>query len=302
MLTIYFHIGPLKTGTTSIQQYLRRTIGSEEPKRVWYPMTTGSSPGHVALFKDLAGRNETYEGLLELWIEQAKRSGVEKLILSQEDFCRCEDEVFRKLRHVCKDDNLHLIITHRSLRRRFASAWQEKIKHGQTYPLDELDELLTDRQFNYDLIHYIMDCLEPDETSVITSGIEEDGEQLIRRVIDCLDIEDYISESANEVNSEVKINRSHGRVETEFIRYLNLLSGYLDDQKIPHDYLFMRRMLVNMMQTPRWKEKSERLPIELTSTWEEKVTIMAQALFDSIYADFKQGKINVYGDLNHVLE
>ncbi|MFC1684569.1 hypothetical protein ACFL0R_03740 [Pseudomonadota bacterium] len=302
MLTVFFHPGPYKTGTTSIQQYLRRTIGSESPQRVWYPMTTGASPGHVDVFKDLNGRNEQYCGLLERWIETAKESQVEKLIISQEDFSTSKPEVLENIRAVCSGTNVHLIMTHRSLKKRVISQWQEFVKHGATHTIDDLSKTLKMRRFKPDLLQKIAKYLLPDEISIVTSGVDESGDRLIRRFIDCLKIDEYVRDFGREIDSNLRINISHGRVETEFIRHLNIMSNYLDEVGIEHDYKFMRRSLVNMMQSERWREKVNRLPIELPAMWEDKVHSMAQELFECLYADFHDGKIRVYGDLSHLLQ
>lgn len=302
MLQVIFHPGPFKTGTTSIQQYLRRSIGSESPAEIWYPMTTGASPGHVDLFKDLSGRNESHQGMLENWIETAKESNVKTLIISQEDFSLSKPEIFKKIREICEGLELHLVMTHRSFSRRVVSQWQERIKHGEVYPLDEIEAVLELDCFKPTLLDDISESLCPDRVAIVTSGVEESSDTLIHRFIECIGIDEYIAEHGNDIDSDVKINISYGRLEIEFIRHLNIMSRYLNEIGIEHDYAFMRRRLVKMMQDSEWKSKFSKVPLGLPQSMHEQVTGMANEMFSELSSGIQDGRIEVFGNLNHLLE
>ncbi len=302
MLNIFLHFGPHKTGTTSIQQYLRRTIGSDAPKVNWYPETSGASPGHVDIFKDLSGRNPQYRGLLEEYVDLAKSNNVDNLIISQEDFCTSDPKVFKNIRTICSGLKLHLILTHRSIRDRTVSQWQERIKHGGRHPIDDLGPSLSSKRFSTTLTQDIASHLLPDQISIVTSSPQEPNDKLIQRFIDCLDIEEYINNFGNEIDPDVRINTSHGRIETEFIRHLNIMSQYLDDIAIEHDYEFMRRQLVQTMLSKRWKDRCEKVAIKLPSNLECQVAAIAKDTYDNLFSEFHKGNIAVFGNLNHLLD
>src|SRR3712207_3111321 len=119
-MKIVLHVGPHKTGTTSLQYYLRQRYGHElsrECAAVWYPLPVVGGPGHSALAKDLLA----HEGQqLRKLIDTAKGRRVGKLILSSEDFAYAHRGSLPKLRRVFAGENLTLIVTLNSPIRRAA--------------------------------------------------------------------------------------------------------------------------------------------------------------------------------------
>ena len=87
-LKLVLHVGPHKTGTTSLQNALLTQYGSQIPQRVWYPKPIQFGPGHAEVAWSVLGR-KGYAGrrpAIRQLIEEATRCGCTRLILSAEDF------------------------------------------------------------------------------------------------------------------------------------------------------------------------------------------------------------------------
>lgn len=265
-------------------------------------MTTGFSPGHVDFFKDIFGRNPEYEKILESWVEQAKENNVDTLIISQEDLCRLNDSQWANIKEALNNCFVHLIISHRSIKKRVASQWQERVKHGNINKIEAVSEIVEEERFNPILHRSIANSLSPQKISIVTAGIHEKSNKLIARFLECIEVDGFIREHGNAIDSEMKINVSHGRIETEFIRHLNLLCEYLTTEDVPFDYKFMRKCLVDMMLSDRWKKNIDKLPIIIPNEFITKIEKRAEEIHIALFEDFKLGKIEVYGDIGHVLE
>src|SRR5262245_45668517 len=89
-MRVVLHIGPHKTGTTSIQAHLLSVFGADVPSRVWYPRAAKWGPGHAELAWQLTGLNSYHatDRDLSYILSHAHEFGVDTLILSSEEFSR----------------------------------------------------------------------------------------------------------------------------------------------------------------------------------------------------------------------
>src|SRR4029077_13136211 len=86
-LKLVLHVGPHKTGTTSLQKALLKQHGSEVPQAIWYPLPADFGPGHALAVSKMLGRaGQPRSPAFRQLVEQAeKTSACRCLILSSEN-------------------------------------------------------------------------------------------------------------------------------------------------------------------------------------------------------------------------
>ena len=179
-MQIVFHIGPHKTGTTSIQSYLLDKIGSVDPVDVWYPYLKCSQPGHAELASDWMEQDAQ---MLRDLIARAASADVKQLIISAEDFdylynvCNDRQEV---LTDILAPLDVHLVLTMNSLVRRAASTWQEAVKHGHEGLLEDAAAFVLDTPgFRPDFVNVALRVLSPARTTLIVASPGQPPAKLI---------------------------------------------------------------------------------------------------------------------------
>lgn len=105
MKTVYIHIGTFKTGTTSIQQFLKDNRARLENRGIYVPTTQvlAHHPLPLSLIKKHSywrgGWREFEGGPDEIWgklIEEIEETDCENIVLSSESFCDLVNENCRK--------------------------------------------------------------------------------------------------------------------------------------------------------------------------------------------------------------
>jgi hypothetical protein len=144
-MKLFWHIGPHKTGTTSIQQALMARFSAGE-SLYHYPETARFGPGHAEIawrFLGLDG-GEADAGAVLREIKTAEAKGFEKVVLSSEEFARAllTEGGFDSFARVAREVECELILTLSPARDRVLPELQEKIKHGKHFEFFDLDELL----------------------------------------------------------------------------------------------------------------------------------------------------------------
>lgn len=138
---IILHIGPHKTGTSSVQQWLLNNQQELMKSGIYYPTPEKYGPGHAELAWELLGLNNTQKSNERINNEIAKALslGANKLIISSEELS------FGVLNNTLHDfaKNIELkidvIITMNDYVNRLMSSIYENIKHGVTYDFQEID-------------------------------------------------------------------------------------------------------------------------------------------------------------------
>lgn len=149
-MRVVLHAGLHKSGTTAVQAAWLRAY--TEDSVAWYPAVAGGSPGHHRLMwplldaylqgtaPDLVGPAVTKAGqghALGRVMEQAHARGVEALVLSAEDLDRAEGADSKRIREAFDDADVTTLLTVTKPMHRWASGWQELVKHGLAqYPSD----------------------------------------------------------------------------------------------------------------------------------------------------------------------
>ncbi len=141
--TVFFHIGPPKTGTTYLQDLLRHWRRGLREVGVLYPGIPQFNHFSAALdvrgdhgFGIGAGHDVPRIIAAGAWPRLLKktRSFPGTVVISHEIFATADDEHARCAIEDLRGTDLHLIVTARDPARQLVSSWQETIKHGNTRP------------------------------------------------------------------------------------------------------------------------------------------------------------------------
>jgi hypothetical protein len=142
---LIWHIGPHKTGTTSLQRSLAAQASSRRAS-FYYPPTPELGPGHALLAWRLLGLNgrDTDESVIQAELDNAARRGFDKVVLSSEEFCRAlmKPDRFAPIARVASSVECELVLTLRPLQARLMPELQEMIKNGNRINLNNGQEVL----------------------------------------------------------------------------------------------------------------------------------------------------------------
>lgn len=140
-LSITLHIGPHKTGTTAIQQWLLDNRAALLEAGIYYPVPESEGPGHALIAWDTRGRfiDQPSHARFEQAVAEAANAGASRLLLSAEDFSYgLYDGALERLPG--KQD-FEIIVTLNDLRHRFVSQVYESVKHKHHFDFDNFDYL-----------------------------------------------------------------------------------------------------------------------------------------------------------------
>ena len=136
------HIGPHKTGTTSIQTALAGKFGSGS--EIVYP-ESGPGPGHARIAWESLGLNsnvEDPEKLVQIASEYSDK-GASTLILSSEEFSKGLFGECRSIKNLANRFDVELVVTLTPLSDRVVSLLFERIKHKETFRVFDTAQLIT---------------------------------------------------------------------------------------------------------------------------------------------------------------
>lgn len=181
-MEIVLHVGPHKTGTTSIQRHLLNAFGSSSPEgAVWYPQPAKRGPGHSVIARNAIGSDGS---MLVSLIRAAEAAGVSRLLLSSEDFCAAYSDRIDRVSHCLEGHSIRLVVTLNAPASRFASSWQELVKHGYSTPLHEAsDRILGAAGYQPDLVATYASAVGASEIAIVISSRGEAADALIRNTM-----------------------------------------------------------------------------------------------------------------------
>ena len=144
--TRLLHIGPAKTGTTSLQSGFHRNRAALEPYGVQYAgrgSQARAAAGAIATGGRIAGHKRGVEAWPEL-VEEVQSSTAKRVVISSETFARADDEGAQTVIDAFGADRTHVVITMRPLADMLPSSWQQYVQTGERCTYEEwLDEMLT---------------------------------------------------------------------------------------------------------------------------------------------------------------
>jgi len=230
---VLVHIGPPKTGTTSLQGALHERRSELRAHGVVYPGTTRRQkrPGFALLGAVEAGRKIPISEWNDLAAE-VREARDARVCVSTESFARANR---RKVRTIVEDlgaDRVHMVVTARRLDRLMPSAWQQRIKGvGETLPFAEwVDQVLDPGRpkgagatfwRHHDLAATIADWREviPADRIIVVAADESDRGQILRVFEGLLALPEGLLQSVVEAASS-NISLSYERA--ELLRRLNV--------------------------------------------------------------------------------
>ena len=148
--TRLLHIGPPKTGTTSLQAAFHASRASLLAQGVRY-----AGPTRHARRAAYAALRQPEYGFLEaappprLWdalVSEIRTAAEPRVVLSSEIFTDGDDDAMRRVLEDLDPARVHVVVTLRPLVRILASQWQQGLKGGQQLTLDRWLEAVFDGQ------------------------------------------------------------------------------------------------------------------------------------------------------------
>jgi hypothetical protein len=296
-IAVILHVGPHKTGSSSIQALLasqRETLAS---LGVFVPDGVSDEyPGHHMVPFALQNRDISSLGgsvvddlpkLLASWLESAWAARCARLVLSAEDFSVLTNEQWRQLAedlavaqrisgiHI---DSLNVCVTDRDPDTRIRSTARELVKSGAGDEEEVLESLLRADAAKHDRAIVEFTTLLPMPTRVIRTPFE--GEDLVKRWCDAnlgAEITEHIPRDAlgrriNEMLSEntIELLRQFNRVNAPSV-VVNPLQPFsalsTEEERLAFERLKMFRWV--LAERDRYYTEMNRLKYRLTELGEE---------------------------------
>lgn len=278
-MQVIFHLGPHKTGTTSIQQYLLDRYGSDSPQRaVWYPRPEKSGPGH----SHLASTADKHKRGLSQVVAQAQAAGVEKLLLSAEGFVHGHPEQVEIYGEILAGCDTTMVTTQTAPALRVSSLWQEMIKQRSTKPLDDsIDDLLAHPALSPDILGTFATSLHPKDIAIVYVDPSDPPDRLITNFLVASKIKD-------EAVTGIHRNKRLGFIEAELLRRFNeLTENHFADEPSERPsraraYVQSRDLLLTLFRSERWEELVPREPIPIPPRLDRELYGRTRALIESL--------------------
>ena len=139
------HIGPAKTGTTTLQHAFhanRKAVAAHGVHYAGGSTQPRSAAAAVVLGRRIAGHTPGLEAWPKLVAEVADATA-ERVVISSETFARADDDRAAAVVDAFGRDRTHVVITMRPLADMLPSSWQQYVQTGSTTGYVEwLDEML----------------------------------------------------------------------------------------------------------------------------------------------------------------
>ena len=176
-MKITFHVGPHKTGTTSLQSWMLQNSSAHlEEFGIYYPDIEKFPPGHAVIAWRALGLNNFEEDpeSLRAIVDEGAARGANHVVFSSEEFSRgLTRATIENLRVLGDYGSLELILTLSSLQDRFLSEIGEQIKHAVAFDLYNVDVpgfCLSRPGLWPNIVDKLRDGVRPDKTHVILSN------------------------------------------------------------------------------------------------------------------------------------
>lgn len=302
-MRIVLHIGPHKTGTTSIQTHLGALLREPVPGGYWYPAPGGNGPGHA----DLAWmclREASPVAEFDRVIAAARAAQVGTLVLSSENFANAFPMRLDRLKNLLEGYQIHLVVSLNEFERRAASIWQETVKQGSVDGLEEgFEQILAgESTMQPHLTRVFVDALAPHQTSVVLSHHRAPAAELLTNVCQAIGLFEAVPGSEMVTRaSTLHANDSLGLTETEILRSVN--SWVLDavERLNTIRYTEIRDLYLNLFNTPAWRSAIPLRPITVPASHAAEVHERGERELEDLKKLAHDGRIRIYGDVDSIL-
>ena len=289
-LKLVLHVGPHKTGTTSLQWALYKQYAARGPRKLWYPTPLSKPPGHAVAAHASLGFGGT-QPLLQDWIDEAQASVCETLIVSAEALCAAYPDKIGMLASQLTLCDVQLVLTLSPICRRSLSLWQGKLKHRFDQPLNAArEEMLQAPGLAADLTQAFADTFASAKVSVIVVDRKAPLD-LYRHFASATGI----PLEAPKESSQLVANRSLGRIEAEMVRSFNLNLAHLDLDQDKYDAGV--KLLRRTLTSDAWQAAVPNLPLMLPEDWLEPLAERCVATVANLRKLAAEGRIETFGDI-----
>lgn len=268
--TRLLHIGPSKTGTTSVQSAFHHNREALEANGVHYAgdqehsmfairLGTGR-PWHVER-EFLPGKNPW-----RLFVNEVRDAGDARVVISSEAFADTPETDIARVVDQLGGDRVHVVVTLRPLGRIVPSVWQQYVKAGIIPSFDQwLDAQLNDPEtrvtpsFRYlhrhdDLVQRWLDVVGPDRMTVVAVDDADHG-MVLRTFERFVGLPDGLL-----VAHPDRMNRSFTYPEIEVVRAFNVAWKTVAGQELYHRGLRLGAFRTIAAREPAPDEPRIQLP------------------------------------------
>ena len=221
MNTLFLHVGPHKTGTTSIQKFLMDNQAELFKSNLVYPKRYMKIYGHHD-FRNLLDKQNLSNEDIDFFGQN------HNFLLSSEDFISLGKEQFEYLRHSIENKKVVVIFSWRRASFKLYSIWQETIKHGATesfysYYHSHLARPAQSQMLSADLkLNMLTHVFGKDNVKVLDYDESEQNNSLIQDFLTVCGVSWSEGFIKSDENSNA-VNRSMDVTDIEIIRALNLI-------------------------------------------------------------------------------
>lgn len=203
------HVGPFKTGTTTVQSAFHRNREALAVHGIHYVGLRLQPTEAVKAMTGVGSHGEARVAGQRRWAElatEARRSGARNVVISSEFLCEADDEVARRIvEDLGGPAGTRVVVTLRPLASMFPSQWQQFVQSGTTLPLAEWTDAVLDRA--------------EDPRTVALFWRRHQHDELVRRWASIV--------GAENVTVIAMDSRDKGQLTREFARLLSLPEGLL---------------------------------------------------------------------------
>jgi hypothetical protein len=231
---VVLHIGPHKTGTTTLQHTFHTSRPQLAEHSVRYAGPGGQSMLAALAMTGRPGRKGDRVATPRHWqdlVEEVHGARKERIVVSSEFFADSDEDVPAKVVNGLGRDRVHVVVTLRPLSKIMPSQWQQYVQNGQRlrYP-DWLTQMLIEAPFDKsvgtfwrrhshgELVERWASVVEPGRMTVIVLD-ESDRRMLLDTFEGLLDLPSGLLVPAQGVSN--RSNRSLTLAEVEVVRLLN---------------------------------------------------------------------------------
>ena len=134
--TRLLHIGPHKTGTTTVQSSFHAARRALRAKGVFYP---GPNSQPMWAIYGVTGQMPEYvkDASIDRWerlVDDVRRSSAGRVVISSEGFCDADDAAIERIVEDLGRGDVHVVVTLRPLPHLLTSQWQQSVQDGM--PID----------------------------------------------------------------------------------------------------------------------------------------------------------------------
>ena len=301
-MNVVLHVGPHKTGTTSLQAVLGQTFSQQRSHALWYPPPQKNGPGHAVIAWEVIGRTNPQGAMpsLKKVLAEAEETRVSTLVLSAEALSFASEKRLHMLHQLFGGHRLEVVVTLSPFQRRVVSQWQEFVKHGWVKGLnDSIADVLSESPgLGTQFLHDYKNALKPNKTWILVPPRRAFPGWLLNEFWSVLVNVNPNLRVSPPWQSDTVLNRSLGAVEANLLMEMNRSFGRLTSLDSRVDYGRLRSLFLEMFRSPRWSKTIPHVPLKLDEKWTPLVEHHAEMQYQCVAELAKSSDVKVLGDLD----